>query len=179
MNIFQQRFSTGQVVAATGLPNATLQSWLKRDLIVGHKQYAPIQGGGSPGAHRGFSFFNVMEIAIAKALLDAGMGSVSDACKAAMGFAHVGNGQIGDMRPERRPGLPYNDACLTVLCVRQENSVVEIWKPKSDLFITARHRLGEGFVVLEINPIFERVTHRLGHDYRDVLNFAYSVGDNS
>jgi len=164
MNIFQQRFSTGQVVAATGLPNATLQSWLKRDLIVGHKQYAPIQGGGSPGAHRTFSFFNVMEIAIAKALL---------------GFAHVGNGQIGDMRPERRPGLPYNDACLTVLCVRQENSVVEIWKPKSDLFITARHRLGEGFVVLEINPIFERVTHRLGHDYRDVLNFAYSVGDNS
>lgn len=174
MNIFHHPFSTGQVVAATGVSNSALQSWLKRDLIVGHKEGAPIEGGGTPGAHRRFSFFNVMEIAVAKALLDVGMGSVSDAFRAAMGFAHVGNGELPGLRPERRPGLPYNDTCLTILCVRQDQSTVEIWKPKSDVFISARQRLGGGFVVLEINPIFERVTHQLGYDHRDVLSLAYS-----
>lgn len=173
MNIFHEQFSTGQVVAATSASNATLQSWLKRDLVIGHKQGAAIEGGGTPGSHRRFSFFNVMEIAVAKALLDTGMGSVTHAFKAAMGFAHVGNGEMAGLRPERRPSLPYDGPCVTVLCVRGDQSIVEFWKPKSDVFISARHRLGDGFVIQEINPVFERVTHALGHDHRDVMKLAY------
>lgn len=181
MNIFHRQFSTGQVVAATGVSNASIQSWLKRDLVIGHKSAAsvegagaaPIEGGGSPGAHRRFSFYNVMEIATAKALLDAGLGSVSDAFKAGTRFAHISTGQIPGIGPERLPGLPFPGACFTVLCVRGGNAVIDRWTPQSDFYANVRNRLGKGFVVLEVNPIFEKVTNELGHDYRDVLELAY------
>ncbi|WP_419828188.1 hypothetical protein [Sphingomonas sp.] len=176
MNLFHDRFATGQVVTATGVPNPTLQSWLKRDLIVGHKDN-PIVGGGSPGAHRRFSFYNVMEIAIAKGLLDIGLGSVTNAFMAATSFAHVGGSGIGN-EPDRHPGLPFDTrprAGYTLLCVAGERRAAIHWTPGVDPLAIIRHRLGNagGFVMLEIDPIFWSVTHRLGYDHRDVLELAY------
>lgn len=174
MSIFQQRFSTGQVVTATDLPNATLQSWLKRNLIIGHKDIA---GGGSPGIHRTFSFFNVMEIAIAKALTDLGL-SASDALKAGQRFAHGASGPIG-MGPSRRPSIPFDSrevGCMTLLCIAGDKSITyRMTKAENGLFAEARSALGwpGGFIVLEIGPIFERATRRLGYDYRAVLADAY------
>lgn len=177
MTIFHAQFSTGQVVAATGVSNPTLQTWLKRNLIVGQKG-AEISGGGSPGAHRRYSFFNVMEIAVTKALVDVGL-DVSDAVKAAMHFAHSGQTAIGDRR-SRLPSLPYDtrlDPCFTVLCVAGEKSRTLPWVPGAaeDVVVLARHFLGNplGFVILQIDPIFEAVTRSLEYDYRDVLDIAY------
>jgi len=178
MNIFHHQFSTGQVVAATGVTNAALQSWLRRNLIVGHKTTAPIEGGGTPGAHRKFSFFNVMEIAIAKALTDTGLKDIDAAMKAAMHFAHSGHAAVGD-NPGRMPSLPFDwrqPPRKTILCVAGERSTVTYWRPgNNDFWVIARHQLGnpEGFVALEINPVFERVVANLGYDYRDVLEIAY------
>ena len=171
MNIFHQRFSTGQVVEAADISNAALQSWIKRDLIVGHKTKAPIEGGGSPGLHRGYSFFNTMEIAVAKALADIGL-DVPNAFKAAMSFAHSG-------REARLPSLPFDDRgnpCITVMCARDDHSAILPYHPAGqDFYATARHQLGgvRGMIVLEIDPIFLRVTTALGHDPRDVMNIAY------
>lgn len=176
MNIFHDQFSTGQVIAATGVSNATLQSWLKRDLIIGHKTSAPIAGGGTPGAHRRYSFFNVMEIAVAKALLDAGAGNVSDAFKAASHFAHTGQGPLPGLSPERAPGLPFTTSaggCLTLVCMSGNMSLETPYQPGCDFYANVRNRLGPGCVVLEVNGLFERVTARLGYDFRDVLKDAY------
>jgi len=177
MDIFDTQFTTGQVVAATGVSNNTLQTWLKRNLIVGQKN-APISGGGTPGAHRRFSFFNVMEIAVTKALVDVGL-SVSDALHAAVRFAHSAPGPIGD-ELVRLPSLPFNtlrNPCFTVLCVSGDKSHVLPWVPGKgdDAMVLARHYLGNplGWITLQINPIFESVVTRLGFDYRDVLKRAY------
>ena len=178
MNIFQDEFQTSDVVAATGLPNHTLQSWLKRDLLTG-KPAAPIKGGGVSGSHRKFSFFTVMEIAIAKALTDTGI-SAANALKAAMHFAHVGHGAIGD-RPERYPSLPYPNAGMaarTLICVAGDRSVEYRWQVGKDIIPIIRADLGQAFLVLEVDEIFDRVCARLGYESRDVLNSAYNVESN-
>ena len=169
MNIFHQRFSTGQIVEAAQTTNAAVQSWMKRDLIVGHRTKAPIEGGGSPGLHRGFSFFNGMEIAVAKALAEIGI-DVPNAFTAATHFAHSGNAN-------RLPGLPFDDrgsGRMTMMCVYADNSMILPYHPtEQDFYATARARLGKGMVVLEIDPIFDHVTKALGHDPRDVMKLAY------
>jgi len=91
-------FTTGQVVAATGVANESLQNWLKRELIVGQKA---IEGGGSKGRQRRYSFFNVIEIAMAKALIDAGLTALEPAFHAAHVFAHTGDSR-------RLPACPFN-----------------------------------------------------------------------
>ena len=173
MNIFQDRFTTGQVVAATGLPNHTLQSWLKRDLLTGNP-VEPIKGGGVSGSHRKFSFFTVMEIAVAKALTDAGL-SAAQALKAAMHFAHVGRGAIGD-RPERCPSLPYPNAGMaarTLICVAGDRSVEYRWQVGKDIMAYIRAELGHAFLILEVDDIFERVCDVLGYDPTEVTQEAY------
>lgn len=176
MNIFHAQFSTGQVVDATGVSNATLQSWLKRELVVGQKDN-PIVGGGSPGMHRRYSFFNVMEIAIAKALVDAGLGDLTVAFDAARRFAHVGCGRIGD-RPERLPSVPYNTAGIagmTLLCVAGESSSITLWQPGKDPLPNISFELGhsDGFVLLKVDPVFERVVSKLGYQPHEVRQLAY------
>lgn len=173
MNIFHETFSSGQVIDAAGITNHALQSWLRRDLVIGQKK---IEGGGSPGSYRRFSFRNVMEIAIAKALTDVGASSLESAFRAANLFAHVGGTEPGD-NVDRIPGLPFdwrNGPRLTILVVAGDRAAVTHWSQGCDFYVTARHRLdARGFVSLEVDPIFERVAHVLGYDYRDILNFAY------
>lgn len=178
MNIFQDRFTTGQVVAATEIPNHTLQSWLKRDMLTG-KPLEPIEGGGVSGSHRKFSFFTVMEIAIAKALTDVGI-SAADALRTSMHFAHVGQGPIAGM-PERRPSLPYLNtgmAARTLIMAAGERSIEVFWdaSAKKDIIASARWQLqSAAFVVVEVDEIFDRVVGRLGYHPVEVMNFAYGV----
>lgn len=183
MNIFEEEFSTGRVVEAASASNATLQTWLRRDLIVGHRGKAPIGGGGTPGAHRKFSFYNVMEIAVGKGLIDVGAPSVEAAFQAASDFAHTGttpSGWAGDPAAPypREPGMPFNPywkVCKTLLCVAGQRSEVFAWDGKGDLWSMARAELGfpEGMILLEIDGIYERVVRALGHDPWGVLRFCY------
>ena len=185
MNIFQETFSTGKVVKAANITNAKLQSWMRRDLIVGHRKKAPIGGGGAPGSSREFSYFNVMEIAVAEAVLQVGSQSVEEAFHIAMGFAHMGNGAsfwAGEEEPPlpRDPGMPFNPhvhpGCQTLLCVAGTASVTVPWKPGSDAYIDARHKLHNpaSMVIIEIDPIYERVVKALGHNPWEVKQFCYS-----
>lgn len=188
MTIFAESFSTGQVIAATGVPNHTLQSWLKRGLVVGPseaKEDHKIQGGGSPGAHRRFSFYSVMEIAIAKALTDIGSPSVETAFRVAAKFAHFARGSFGwEGGPvehvRRLPSLPLNHRTgpkRTLLCVSGGTSVVIPWDGKGDVWSAARHALNtpDGFVILEVDRVFDRVVRALGHDPWEVLSEAYPM----
>lgn len=183
MNIFHQTFSTGEVVTAAGVSNAALQSWLKRGIIIGHKD-KPIEGAGSPGAHRRFSFFNVMEIAIAKALLDAGMGEPREAFNAAVHFAHVGCGAIPGISPIRDPSLPFDPStnAYTLMCVHKGRTNIVPYRPKQDAMAGIMHDVrihgSDGLVLLFVDPVFERVVTALRHHPQEVLDLAYGRGGN-
>jgi len=169
MNIFCDRFTTGQVVAVTCLPNNTLQSWLKRGVLTGMPS-SPIGGGGVSGSHRRFSFCSVMEVAVAKALGDVGL-SAANAVLAAKRFAHA-----GDVEPIRFPGLPFDDRGKlgnTMLCAAGGQSSVVFSTPGTDVLSKISARLGRGFVVLEINDLFDNVVAALGYHPTDVMATAY------
>jgi hypothetical protein len=175
VNLFHDKFSTGQVVTAANVPSHTLQSWLKRDVIIGHKE-APIEGAGSSGVHRRFSFHNVMEIAVAKGLIDAGMSDLEAAFFAATRFAHTGRAEIGHGHPRRYPSLPFErQHGFTILCVRGQNSKITTWKPGSDFLAGVFQDVqGQGFVLVEVNSIFDRVVTLLGYDPHQTMHFGYS-----
>lgn len=179
MSIFNEKFSTGQVVEATGVSNETLQNWLKRGFLIGHRNTQAIEGGGSSGVHRRFSFFNVMEIATAKALIDAGITNLSHVFKAAGSFSHVGHGPIDDIQPLRDPALPFDTTVengVTLLCVSGERNYVHFWKIGQDPLPVIRHALAgaKGYFILEMNEIFDLVVARLGHHPQAVLEAEYS-----
>lgn len=189
MNIFFDQFSTGQVTAATGVTNATLQSWLKRDIVTtarpeGAEQGFYITGGGAPGAHRRYSFRTVMEIAIAKALIDAGMENLENAFKAAVHFAHFGSvsGSYGlkpapTATPNRIPGLPHGSASgKTLIAARGDRSTEYFWERRDvELIHNIMFELGdaEGFVLVNASAVFNRVVKALDYDPYAVMTLAY------
>lgn len=165
MNIFHAQFNTGQVLKAADVTNASLQTWIRRGAIIGHKGHE-IENPGSPGYRRSFSFHNVMEIATAKALIDIGV-DLSDAFHAGAMFAHTGD-------EHRLPGLPFTAEAYTLLCVARNHSDVVAWKPGTDILANIRLALHGplGFVVLQMNPLFDRVTVALGYHPEEVLDLA-------
>lgn len=175
MNIFHHKFTTGQTVEATEVPHATIQSWMKRGHVVGSRETGAVEGGGTPGSHRRFSFFNVMEIAVAKALTDAGLGDLDAAFRAAIHFAHAGRGFISDVFPARIPSCPFDPQstrAYTLIFARPDGSEEVPWRPGRDVLASALHGRG-GCVLIEVNPIFDRVVTSLGYHPTDVLDLAY------
>ncbi|MFG1303687.1 hypothetical protein V5F34_06060 [Xanthobacter autotrophicus] len=169
MSILGEEFSTGQVLEAADVTNAALQSWIRRGLIVGHKGHS-IDMPGSPGVRRKFSFYNVMEIAVAKALIDLGVELV-DAFKAAASFSHAGD-------EERRPSLPYRGQGFTLLCVAGQQSTEVFWKPGEDITEEIRIRLAQpfGWTTLFVDDLFDRVVSALRHHPQAVIDEEYGEG---
>lgn len=165
-NIFEAKFSTGQVVEAAGVSAPNLQTWLRRGLIIGHRDH-PIEMPGSPGYRRNFEFFNVMEIAVAKALIDLGV-DLGDAFRAGAMFAHTGD-------EERMPSVPFNGPVFTLLFVAGDCSTEIAWTPGEDALSKARSELGrpDGFTVLEVNPVFDRAAVALGYHPEAIIEAAY------
>ncbi|WP_234052696.1 MULTISPECIES: hypothetical protein [unclassified Xanthobacter] len=170
MSIFNAEFTTGQVIAAADVTNSALQTWIKRGLIVGHKNHQ-IDMPGTPGIKRKFSFFNVMEIAIAKGLIDLGV-ELTDAFHHASMFAHTGD-------EERNPSLLFRDPGFTLLCVAGPKATEVLWMPGTDVTATIRTNLHHplGWVTLEVNNVFDRVTTSLGYHPEAVLTECY--GENN
>lgn len=165
MSIFSARFTTGQVISAAGVTNASLQTWIRRGAIVSSKG-EEIASPGSPGYRRSFSFRNVLAIAITKELIDIGV-ELGDASNAAAMFAYSG-------KISRLPGLPFTMQVGTLLCVAGEKSRVIAWEPGKDPIAGILHAFhpSPGFVVLYVNPIFDRVTKALGYCPDEVLDLV-------
>ncbi|MCE6960564.1 MerR family transcriptional regulator [Cereibacter sphaeroides] len=153
-------FSASQVSELTGVSNDNIQNWIKRKLIVGHRE---IKGGGSQGRHRRFTFHNVMEIALIAALSEAGL-SASDAARAAPMFAHTSGGGTFEDTPARDPGLPFHfKHGWTYFAVGRERTTEELWKPgeEYDTFGRIIEKVGEAFTVVNVTRIFDLVCARL------------------
>lgn len=166
-NIFQEQFTLGQVADAIQTNPETIKTWLKKGLI----ENKPTAGSG-PGVPRLHSFFGVMEMAVAKALIDAGVKDNDVTFYAAKFFAHTGDGGTGH-RPGRIPGCPFHEG-LTYVAVGNRRSTEVLYRPGTDMMAETRHELGgaEVIIFVEINSIFHRVVNALGHDPVEVMRIA-------
>lgn len=184
MQLFRDTFTTGQVMMAAKVTNSAIQTWYARGLIVGSDD-AIIEGGGSPGKYRRFTYRNVMEIAVAKALVDIGFGDLARAFKAARHFAHMGYiRQTLNEKPNRVPGLPFDNGgsgSRTFLLVAGDRSAEFFWRQamgnsahshmKLELFGDVSSH--DGFVMADLTSVFERVATALGYNPRAIMAEAY------
>lgn len=180
MDIFNKQFSAADVAEAAEISPNSLQNWLKRGVIVGHRN---IEGGGSPGRHRRFSWFNVMEIAIAGQLIETGL-QPSDAFQAGAMFAHTAPGKSGwvggraDKTPLRLPGAPFHYSHGdTMLAVRGDRTLVAAVSDFRDhMHMLAKMGRPKGLVIINVTQIFVQVVQNLGLGKpNEILDEMYPV----
>ncbi|WP_340240039.1 hypothetical protein [Sulfitobacter pontiacus] len=165
MRLLNQTYSVQQVAAATGVTAKQVSDWCNMGLIVGQRK--PL----GRGHRRELSWFNVMEVACALALMDVGMTSPGDAFRAAQKLAHAGDN-------DQLPGLPHHhNTGETFLYVSGERSVVMLLAegdkhPKNPIPNTGENL--RGFIALNITDVFVSVCARIGglHGFK-VLDEAY------
>jgi len=181
MDLIERTF-TGQTVAlATGATVKEIANWADRGLIIGQREAL------GKGHKRAFSWFNIMEIGGAAALMSIGVNSPADAFAASQHFAHGSDGAIGtwdgddavqgaDDEPGRWAGLPFHYAHGdTFLCVAGNKAHVAL---SSDGTLNlseiklALHK-PHGFIVLNVSDLFKQITFRMAMDYREVLDEIY------
>lgn len=178
MELLNREFTAQSVALATGCDVRKVSDWSTRGMVVGH------HGGGIQGRSRKFSWFNVMEFAIATELMDIGIASVQDAFAAARRFAHIGEGRAGLPGQEqegepslRLPGLPYHQTRgLTFLFVWNGGSTVKATGSNGAVelaLLSPDYAHVRGFIVVNVTEVFARVCQRLALDYREVLDEAY------
>ena len=178
MELYTRMFTPQEVATATGLEAKSIHNWATRGLIVGQRDAV------GKGHTRMFSWFNVMEVAVAAALMEIGMNSPQDAFAGTRLFSHSGDGgsgwaqddAIADDDDLRLPALPYHhSAGVTFLFVWKEGAEVRLSKDGTiDLHsIRPEYSRATGFIVLNLSELFARVAYRLGCDYRVLLDQAY------
>ncbi len=181
--IVNRTFSTGEITKFADVTNDNLQNWLKRGVIIGHRE---IKGGGSVGQRRHFSWFNLMEIATAAALLKIGVSSRADAFAAAQAFSHTGSGGsswvgdagLSDNSRNRWPGFPYHYALgVTFMIFAAGESRIVLSADGSLTSTMLGGSLSLGCVVLNATQLFAAVAGRAGLDYRNVLDELYNGSD--
>ncbi len=157
MEIQSYTFTVATASQATGVSADSIKNWTKQGVMVGH---GDIGGGGSAGRKRTYTFQNIMEIAVAGALLDLGIKSVSDAFLAAARFAHTGD-------DERDIGMPYHyRAGDTFLYMSGKYSHVALNEtdvvPFGDINRALRQPVG--FIALNLTAVFVGVCKRMNID---------------
>lgn len=182
MNIFDQTYTAQAVATAVGCEAKQISDWCNLGRIVGQRE--PLGKGRS----RKFSWFNVMEIAIAYDLMSIGIRSPQDAFAVAQNFSHSNDGSEDDTGEwiddaarvdeghVRHAALPFHYSHgVTFLFVIGNKSKVTLSKDGTvDLLnLGADFRQAGGFIVANVSEIFTQTSHRLGLDYRSVLDAAY------
>lgn len=178
MELLNREFTAQSVALATGCDVRKISDWATRGMIVGGN------GGGIQGRSRKFSFFNVMEVAIATQLMDIGLSSVQDAFKAAAHFSHSGeirSGWVGDDHSDepspRLPGLPHHhNLGLSFLFAWDKGSAVVLTNYSGEVKLaelTPDYHHARGFIVVNVSELFIGICTRMALDYREVLDEAY------
>ncbi len=166
-------FSASEVSNLTGARPESIQNWVKRKLIVGHRK---IEGGGSQGKHRRFTFFNVIEIAMAQNLMEMHMGA-KEAFAAAAQFAHSsGGGEVFDL-PDRDPAMPFHHRHgYTIFGVAGERTFEDLWEPGSDrdTYGNLRNHLSaDHFLTVNASKLFNTVCARMQYHPHEILDAVY------
>lgn len=159
----QQKFSAGQVAAIVGVSPTIINSWCNLGHIVGHKTLGK-------GHRREFTFYNLMEIAGAVALMEIGLTSPADAFRASAQFAHFGDGHL--------PGLPHRaEEGETFLAISGGLANVML---STDGKIDTRkvfpmHYKPTGLILLNMTEVFKVVVGRMdeGLHWAQILDEVY------
>ncbi len=176
MELLNRKFTAQSVALATGATAKEISNWADRGLIIGQRE--PL----GKGVKRTFSWFNVMEIGGAVALMNIGINSPADAFAASQRFSHWSDGSgefVGGPKstaPERHPGLPYHHGDGdTYLCVAGGKSHVELSTDGKLNLFEIKRGLGqpEGFIVLNASQMFARVCANMALSFVEVLDEAY------
>lgn len=159
----QQKFSAGQVAAIVGVSPTIINSWCNLGHIVGHKTLGK-------GHRREFTFYNLMEIAGAVALMEIGLTSPADAFRASAQFAHFGDGHL--------PGLPHRaEEGETFLAISGQLSNV-LLAEKGEINTRRAfpmHRKLAGLILLNVTEVFKAVVAKMdtGSTWVQILNEEY------
>jgi hypothetical protein len=179
VDLLELRYTAQTVALATGATSKQITDWCGQGLIIGQRE--PL----GKGHHRSFSWFNLMEVASALALMEIGVKSPGDAFRAAQRFAHMGNGgfswagdddALKDSDPARHPALPYHHReGETFLYFAGGRMTVALHKDGIPEFDEINRALGNppGFIALNLSALFAGILHRMARDYREVLDEAY------
>lgn len=180
MELMTRKFTAQSVALATGATPKEIANWADRGLITGHRE--PL----GKGVKRAFSWFSVMEIGGAKALMEIGVKSPADAFAASQLFSHVSGGygesggwagdQVADEASHRLAGLPYHhEKGVTYICVSAGRSEVHVSEDGKLNLNEVQRSLGNelGFIVLNMSRLFREIVQRMALDYREVLDEAY------
>lgn len=180
MEIHSQTFTVSEASKATGVKADSIKNWTKQGVMIGHRT---IGGGGSAGRKRTYTFRNILEIAVAGALLDLGIKSVPEAFRGANEFAHTGHGKTGYAESirgtsARDPGLPYHFTLGdTYLYMSGEHCYITLHRedvvPVSIIQQALRRPIG--YIALNLTKVFANVCNNIPDcpDYRNVLDAAY------
>ncbi|MBI1172574.1 hypothetical protein GC209_14350 [bacterium] len=181
MELLTRKFTAQSVALATGATAKEIANWADRGLIVGQRE--PL----GKGFKRAFSWFNVMEIGGAAALMRIGINSPADAFAASQWFSHGSDGATGymvqdddaireDQDAERLPGLPYHylDG-TTYLCVSGGKAQVALSRDGTlDLKeINRGLNVPLGFIALNVSRLFNGILQRMALSSVEVLDEAY------
>lgn len=168
--ILHREFSASEVSQIADVSPANLQLWLKRDLLIGHKQVPEheIEGGGSRGKHRRFRWYSVMEAALAGVLISHGF-PPAKAFPAVGMFAHASDGGshwTGEAPgPLRLPGLPFHHKHgPTYLYIAGDQSFTVCRSVPEFSEERARNILGNAlaYTVIDTSELFNHMSARLG-----------------
>ncbi len=183
MDLLNRKHTAQSVALATGATAKQISDWCTLGLIVGQRE--PL----GKGRKREFSWFNVMEVAVATTIMEAmRMTQPGDAFRAAQRFSHTGDGGgewVGDDAfsyndHHRWPGMPFDYRVGdTFLCVFRDRSIVALVEdgnlPVSRLALQLgdANRPAPGLIVLNMTRIFFEVTQRMALKGREVLEEVY------
>jgi hypothetical protein len=178
MDLLNQVYTAQSVAAATGTTSKQITDWCNQGQIMGQRK--PL----GKGRRREFTFFNVMEVAGAVALMEIGIKSPADAFTAASRFAHIGqggSGWVGDEQKkpvERWPGLPYHfreGETFLVVSGDMARTTLSVSGKLDTYSFFPMHNRPTGFIVLNMSEVFKAVMNNMGEDYRVVLDKIYEV----
>lgn len=176
MDLLNRVFTAQFVSMATGATAKQITDWCNQGQILGQRK--PL----GKGHRREFTFFNVMEVAGAVALMDVGVRSPADAFKAARYFSHIadfGGGWVSDGKPptpERWPGLPHHHAEGETFLIVSGDMARTVFSVSGEINTYEHfpmHTRPMGFIALNVSEVFKAVMHNMGMDWRVVLDEAY------
>lgn len=168
--------SSSEVARLARVAPNTLQAWVKRGVIAGYRDNPDkIGGGGRKGKHLKWSFWCIMEVAVAQALVSTGVSELGVAFRAAYEFAHLGD-------ELRLPGLPFDrKRGQTILVLSRSQTKVLQWEPGTDpiALFWSEMRKPESWITVNVAAVFRRVVTELGLDPAAVMQEAYgkSLGE--
>lgn len=175
MDLSKGTVGAQDVAKATGTTPKQITNWCNQGHVLGQK--TPL----GKGRRREFTFANVMEIAVAVALMQHGVQSPADAFRAAMKFAHVGSshgGWVNDKgeivenppRPVRKVSFPYHflDGETFLIISGERAEVVLVEKGVLDLYSVFPElaRPPAVFIAVNVTEVFKAVITNMGEDWR-------------